>query len=84
MSPEKNWPEKGLLRQVFICLRPPNPKPQTPSLHTVYVYTVYLITQEEGGGMGRTREKVTQQGPVSPVYNSNKHQPQSPFTGQYF
>jgi hypothetical protein len=33
---------KGILRQVFICLRPP--------LHIVYVYTSILIHTGKGGG----------------------------------
>ncbi len=47
-----------------ICLRPPSPPmtPYPPPLHTVYEYTVYLLTQARGkGGGGRAiepREKV--------------------------
>ncbi len=36
---------KGTSRQVFICLRPRIPYPLTPLL-TVYVYKIYLLTQE--------------------------------------
>ncbi len=40
---------KGTLRQVFFCQRPRTP----PSpLHIVYVYKVYLFTQERGEGGG--------------------------------
>jgi hypothetical protein len=36
------------LRQVFICLRPRTPYPP----HIVFMYTVYLFTQERGGRGG--------------------------------
>ncbi len=48
---------KGTLRQVFICLRPRTPY---PTLHTVYVYTVYVLihTGDGGGGESWIRERV--------------------------
>jgi hypothetical protein len=45
----KNWPVK------WLCCRPRNP--YSSPFHTVYVYTVYLITQRRGRGDGWTREK---------------------------
>jgi hypothetical protein len=45
---------KGALRQVFYLSEAPSPPPilahTPPSLHTVYVYTIYLFTQGKGGG----------------------------------
>jgi hypothetical protein len=52
---------KGLCGRCFICLRPPPSYDLIllPPLHTVYVYTVYLVTQGRvGGGEELTREKV--------------------------
>ncbi len=43
MSSFKKPTCKGILRQVFICLRPRTPYP--PTLHTVYIFT-------QGGGGG--------------------------------
>jgi hypothetical protein len=54
MSLSKKLTCKGALRQVFICLRGPEPH-TPPPLHTVYVYTVYLFTRGGGGG-GRRLE----------------------------
>ncbi len=82
---------KGTLRQVFICLRPRTPHP----LHTVNVYTVYLLTQGRGGGVvenQREREgqhrrvqitswvENTNMSEWTQEINSDKHLPQSPFT----
>ncbi len=50
----KIWPVKGLCGR---CLSVWGPEPQhPPSLHTVYVYTVYLFTQRKGGGRLNQRE----------------------------
>jgi hypothetical protein len=45
---------KGTLRHVFYLSEAPSPPmtPYPPTLHTVYVYTVYLFTQGREGGMG--------------------------------
>jgi hypothetical protein len=85
--------------QVFIFSEAQNPIP-LPLLYTEYVYTVYFrytYSDREGGrGEDWFREKI--RGAIvhkagskkpkwltlSPVYNSNKHLPQSPFTGQDF
>ncbi len=77
----KNWPVKGLCGRCFICLRPPPlPWPHIPPpLHTVYVYAVYLFTQEKGGGeltsekvrgaiVAQSRSKIPTWLTVSPVY----------------
>jgi hypothetical protein len=63
---------------VVICLRLRTPHTALP-LHTVYVYTVY---REGGTRESLTREKV--RGIENTNINSNKHLPQSPFTGQLF
>ncbi len=46
---------KGTLRQVFICLRPRTRYP--PRLHTIYVYTVHLFTQERAGWGGELNQR---------------------------
>jgi hypothetical protein len=56
MSSSKKMICNGILRQVFICLRPRPPYP--PPLHTVYVYTIYLFTQGRGGGRVEPEIKV--------------------------
>jgi hypothetical protein len=80
------------LRQVFISLRPsPLLWPLTPPLHTVYLDTVTYSHREGGGEL--TREKV----PGATLHkagsdcisdlqsiDSDKHMPQSPFSGQFF
>jgi hypothetical protein len=48
MLSSKKLTNKETLRQMFICLRPRTPFPQ----YTVYVYTIYLITQGRGKGGG--------------------------------
>ncbi len=88
---------KGTLRQVFIGLRPRTPyPPPLPlcTLYTLYVHTLYLFTQGKGGRPERTLEgqQATKLGGrykhnwhwlyVQSI-NSDKHLPQSPFTGQY-
>jgi hypothetical protein len=46
---------KGILRQVFICLRPITP--YLPPLHTVFVYThIHTRKGGEGGGQLNQRE----------------------------
>jgi hypothetical protein len=79
---------------VFICLRPRTPYPLS---HTVYVYTVYLFTRERGeGAWGELHHRDRERGNSSlgrkyqhdllylQSINSDKHLPQSPFTGQIF
>ncbi len=87
----KTFTCKGTLRQVIICLRPPPLLwPIPPLTHcTVYVYTVYLFTQGRGeGGGGEPERRLEGQYFHDWLYhssiNSDKHLPQSPFTGQLF
>jgi len=50
MSSSKKFACKGILRQVFICLRAKNPIPPPP-LHSAYVYCVfsmYVFAQGKG------------------------------------
>ncbi len=58
MSSSKKFTCKGTLRKAFICLRP---RPPPPPLHTVYMYTVYTLTQytysHREGGRDLTRQK---------------------------
>jgi hypothetical protein len=53
----------------------------------IYMWKSILIRTGKGGGGSRNREKITGI-PVhkagSKVYNSDKHLPQSPFTGNFF
>ncbi len=60
MSPSnKKFTYKGILRQVFICLRPRIPFPLPQITHCIREYcTVYLFTQGRGEGESWTREKV--------------------------
>jgi hypothetical protein len=37
---------------VFICLSLRTPYPPPRTLHNVYMYTVYFVTQGKGGGGG--------------------------------
>ncbi len=73
-----------------------NTIPPTPQC-TVYVYTVYLLTQGRGGEGGELNQREGERGNRSQscventndwLYlqsiNSDKHQQQSPFTGQFF
>jgi hypothetical protein len=64
---------KGTLRQVFICLRPRTPYPSPPPLHTVYVYKVYLFTQESGdwGGWGELNQREVEKGNSSQSWVEN-------------
>ncbi len=72
-----------------------NPIPPPLLLDTVYVYTVYLFTQEGGGGVEPERRLEGQQFTnLGRKYqhdwlylqsiNSDKHLPQTPFIGQFF
>jgi hypothetical protein len=95
MSLSKKLTCKGTLRQVLICLRPRTPYP--PPLHHVYVYAVYTYSHREWGEVGRVEPERRLEGlqltnlgrkiptwpAVSPVYNSDKHLPKSPFAGQF-
>ncbi len=88
----KKLPVKGILRQVFICLRPRTHSSPLPLTHCIHLFTL-----GRGGGSW-TREKVRPAKTVhkagskiptwptvSQVYvNSDKHLPRSPFTGQFF
>jgi hypothetical protein len=47
---KKNYPVKGTLRQVYICLRPRTSYLPSPLTHCIRVYsTVYLFTQGKKG-----------------------------------
>ncbi len=84
------------LGQVFICLRPRIPYPLPFTHCSVYVYTVYLFRQGKGGGRvelerrleGQQFTKLGRKYQQDRLYlqstNSDKHLPQSHFTGQYF
>ena len=90
MSSSKKLTCKGTLRQVFICLSPP--------LHTVNI--LYTYSHREGvEGWGRVEPKRRLEGQqftklgqkyqhMIEMYlqsiNSDKHLPQSPFTGKFF
>ncbi len=87
---------KGTLRQVFIFLRPRIPY-TIPHLNTAYMYTVYLFIKgrgERGRCEPERRLEKQQFTKLGRKYrhdwlylqsiNSDKHQPQSPFTGQFF
>jgi hypothetical protein len=79
---------------MFICLRLRTPYPAPPLL-IVYVYTVYLFTQEKGWGVeperrggGATVHKAgVENTNMTVLYlqsiNSDKHLPQTLFTGQF-
>ncbi len=78
---------------MWLCGRTPYHPP--PPLYTVYVFTVYLFTQGRGGGKLNQREGHRGNSPqswvkntnmtdgISSLLNSDKHLPQSPFTGQF-
>ncbi len=91
---------KGTLRQVFICLRPPPIVLTPPPSHTVYCIRIYsiLIHTGKGGRGGRDEPERRLEGQqftkLGRKYqhgllyiqsiNSEKHLPQSPFTGKFF
>ncbi len=84
----KKFTCKGTFRQVFICLKPP------PPLQTVYVQ-VLIHTGKGGGGRvelerrleGQQVTKLGRKYQHDWMYlqsiNSDKHLPQSPFTGKF-
>jgi hypothetical protein len=93
MSSSKKLTCKGTCGR---CLSVLGPEPHTPPPLTVwYVYTVYLFTQRRGGrgveperrleGQHFTKlgKKYQHDWLYLPSINSDKHLPQSPFTGQF-
>jgi hypothetical protein len=63
--------KKGLLRQVFICLRQRGPEPYTGLTH-VYVYAVLLFIQGRGeaGELNQRREEGQQGRVEKPEFQS--------------
>jgi hypothetical protein len=96
MSSYKKLTLKGLCGRCLFVWRP---EPHTfPPLHTVYVYTVlYTYSRMEGGGRGKSEQRRLKEQQFTKLgrkyqhdwlslqsINSDKHLPQSTFTGQYF
>ncbi len=90
----KTFTCKEILTQVLICLRPRSP--YHPLTHCIRVYTVYLFTRGRAGRGGNLNQRRRCEGKTvhklgrkylhDRLYyiNSDKHMPQSLFTGQYF
>ncbi len=86
---------KGTLRQVFICLKPRTPYSSPPPFRTINVYSTVYSTLIHTG-KGEVEPKRRGEGNSSQSWaentdmidlqsiNSDKHLPQSPFTGQFF
>jgi hypothetical protein len=80
---------------MFICLMPGTPFPPPP--YTLYRCILYTYSHREGGGGGRVEPerrlegqqfaKLGQKSQHDYLYlqsiKSDKHQPQSPFTGHF-
>jgi hypothetical protein len=94
MSSSEKWTCKRTLQQVLICLRPRTPYP--PSLrHCIRVYSILIHTWKRGRGGGEGgveqegRSKGQQFTKLAENTNmtdciSDKHLPQSSFTGKFF
>ncbi len=55
-SSKKIYLERDFAARVYLFEVPSPPMTPYPSIHIIYVYTVYLFTQEGGGGVANQSE----------------------------
>jgi hypothetical protein len=75
--------ESGQIQSVkllsnMVSIRTQHPPPPLPAIHCLYI--LYLDTRKGEGGGVEPEKKVR----GTTVQNSDKHRPQSPFTGKFF